>query len=71
MKRDGDGTPFLKGVAWFGVVISTVFMVLQLVPIPGLSGVHFCTESYILLLVWIVLGIIFYAKQKKFFQNEK
>ena len=71
MKRDGDGTPFLKGVAWFGVMISTVFMVLQLVPIPELSGVHFCTESYILLLVWIVLGIIFYAKQKKFFQNEK
>lgn len=71
MKRDDDGTPFLKSVAWFGVVISIVFMVLQLVPIPGLSGVHFCTESYILLLVWVALGAIFYMKQKKFFQSEK
>lgn len=49
MKRDGDGTLFLKSVAWFGVVISAVFMVLQLVPIPRLSGVNFCMESYILL----------------------
>lgn len=70
MKRDGDGTSFLKSVAWFGVVISTVFMVLQLVPIPGLSGVHFCTESYILLLVWIVIGAVFYARQKHFFHHE-
>lgn len=71
MKRDGDGTPFLKWVAWFGTVISIVFMALQLVPIPGLSGVHFCMESYILLLVWVALGMIFYMKQKKFFQSEK
>jgi len=59
MKRDEDGTLFLKGVAWFGTVISIVFMVLQLVPIPELFGVHFCTESYILLLVWIVIGAVF------------
>lgn len=71
MKCDGDGTLFLKGVAWFGVAISAVFMVLQLMPIPGLSGVHFCTESYILLLVWVALGAIFYMKQKKFFYDEK
>ena len=63
MKRDGDGTPFLKCMATVGVVISVSFMVLQLVPIPGLSGVHFCKESYLLLLVWIVLGGIFYWKQ--------
>lgn len=69
MKRDKDGTVFLKSVAWFGVVVSLLFMVLQLVPIPGLSGVHFCTESYILLLVWIVLGVVFYRKQSKSFQN--
>lgn len=70
MKRDGDGTIFLKSVAWFGVVVSALFMVLQLVPIPGLSGVHFCTESYILLLVWVALGIVFYVKQRKYFQNK-
>ena len=71
MKRDGDGTPFLKGIAWFGVAVSAVFMVLQLVPIPGLSGVHFCTESYILLIVWIALGAVFYIRKKQFFQGKK
>ena len=70
MKRDGDGTIFLKSVAWFGVVISTLFMVLQLIPIPGLSGVHFCTESYILLLVWVVIGAFFYVRQKIFFDRD-
>lgn len=65
MKRDDDGTLFLKGVAWFGVIASMAFIFLQLVPIPGLEGVHFCTESYILLIVWIVLGVVFYMKQKK------
>ena len=39
----------------------------KLIPIPGLSGVHFGTESYIMLVVWIVIGIAFYAKQKKHF----
>ena len=71
MKRDGDGTPFLKGVAWFGVIVSVLFMILQLVPIPGLSGVNFCIESYILLIVWIVLGIAFYIRQRHFFQSER
>lgn len=71
MKREGDGTPFLKGVAWFGVIISALFMILQLVPIPGLSGVNFCIESYILLIVWIVLGIAFYVRQRHFFQSER
>ena len=69
MRRDKDGTAFLKGVAIFGVVISVVFMVLQLVPIAGLSGVHFGTESYILLVVWVVLGIVFYLRQIKYFQK--
>lgn len=69
MKRDKDGTAFLKGVAIFGVVISALFMVLQLVSIPGLDGVHFGTESYILLVVWIVLGIIFYLRQIKYFKS--
>ena len=70
-KRDGDGTPFLKGVAWLGVAVSAVFMALQLVPIPRLAGVHFCTESYILLIVWIALGAVFYIRQKQFFQSKK
>lgn len=65
MRRDKDGTAFLKTVAVIGVIFSTVFMILQLIPIPGLSGVHFCRESYILLLVWIALGCIFYCTQRR------
>lgn len=60
MKRDGDGTPKLKVLATIGVGFSIAFMILQLIPIPGLSGVHFGKESYIMLLVWIVIGAVFY-----------
>lgn len=34
------------------------------------SGVHFGKESYVLLVVWIVLGIIFYLKQIKYLRPE-
>ena len=70
MRRDGDGSTFLKAVAWIGVIISVAFMVLQLVPIPGLSGVHFGKESYLLLIVWIVLGIVFYLRQIRYFKEK-
>lgn len=70
MRRDGDGSLFLKIVAWVGVIISVAFMVLQLVPIPGLSGVHFGKESYLLLIVWVVLGIIFYLRQIRYFKEK-
>ena len=70
MRRDGDGSTFLKAVAWIGVIISVAFMILQLVPIPGLSGVHFGKESYLLLIVWIVLGIIFYLRQIRYFKEK-
>ncbi len=69
IKRDGDGTPFLKTMAAIGVCFSLAFVILQLIPIPGLSGVNFGRESYILLIVWIVLGLLFYIKQRKYFQN--
>jgi len=68
LKRDHDGTAFLKTAAIIGVCFSVAFMILQLVPIPGLSGVHFGKESYIMLVVWIVLGIVFYSKQKVRFE---
>lgn len=67
MKKMGDGTKFLHVMATTGVIFSVIFMILQLVPIPGLSGVHFGKESYILLIVWSVLGFIFYMKERKFF----
>ena len=69
MKKFGDGKIGLKILAAAGAFLSIVFIVLQLIPIPGLSGVSFGTESYILLIVWIVLGALFYiyenAKKKK------
>ena len=68
LRRDGDGTPFLKTMAIIGVGFSLTFIVLQLVPIPGLSGVHFGKESYLLLVVWIVLGALFYRRQRAEFE---
>ncbi len=62
-KRDGDGTAFLKIMAWTGVIFSLTFMVLQLIPLPGLDGVHFGKESYLMLVVWSVLGLCFYLKR--------
>ena len=68
-KRDGDGTFSLKFFAVLGVVFSSIFMILQLIPIPGLEGVHFGKESYIMLIIWIAMGLAFYIKQRKFFSS--
>ena len=70
MKRDGDGSPALRILAFVGAAFSIRFMVLQLIPIPGLSGVHFGTESYIMLLIWIILGCCFYLIQRKKLTNK-
>ena len=67
MKKMGDGTKFLHVMATTGVIFSVIFMILQLVPIPGLNGVHFGKESYLLLVVWIAIGFVFYLKERKFF----
>lgn len=67
MKRDGDGSGTLRAMAVIGVIFSVTFMILQLVPIPGLSGVHFGKESYLMLVVWIALGAVFYLKQRRQF----
>ncbi len=69
IKKDGDGSLGLKILASVGVFFSMAFMVLQLVPIPGLNGVHFGTESYILLIAWILIGVVFYAVQIKKIKN--
>ena len=68
-KRDGDGSAFLRAMAITGIGFSLAFMILQLIPIPGLSGVHFGKESYIMLIVWVLLGLIFYLKQRKEFRE--
>lgn len=64
-KRDGDGSKALKVLSFVGVIFSSAFMVLQLIPIPGFSGVHFGTESYLMLLIWIAIGAVFYGVQRK------
>ena len=69
MKRDTDGTKFLKATATVGVGFSVIFIVLQLIPIPGLNGVHFGKESYILLIIWCFLGLLFYLRQRKHFDK--
>jgi len=70
-RRNGDGTPFLKTMAIAGVVFSAIFMILQLIPIPGLNGVHFGKESYIMLVIWVLLGLVFYIKQRSSFSAEE
>ena len=66
---DKDRGVFIKVLSAVGVLFSLIFMVLQLVPIPGLEGVHFGKESYLMLVVWVVIGIVFYFIQK--FKNNK
>lgn len=69
-KKDGDGTKFLKTMAFIGVAFSVIFMILQLIPIPRLNGVHFGKESYLMLIVWSAIGAAFYMKQRKFFSDK-
>ena len=71
LKKDKDGRPILAVMSALGMIFSFIFMVLQLVPIPGLNGVHFGRESYIMLIVWIVMGVVFYIMQKKHLIDEK
>lgn len=70
IRQDGDGNMFLKIIAALGVCFSVAFLVLQLIPIPGLSAVHFGKESYIMLVVWIIFGLIFYGIQWKHFHDK-
>lgn len=69
LKSDGDGSGFLKTMSVLGIAFSVVFMILQLIPIPGLPNVHFCKESYIMLVAWCVIGVVFYAIQRRSFDK--
>jgi amino acid transporter len=65
MKRTGDNIPFLRWASLLGALFSAMFIFLQIVPVPGLEGVHFCRESYVLLVVWIALGGGFYFAKRR------
>ena len=69
LRTDKDGTVFVKIMACMGIAFSVVFMILQLVPIPGLNGVCFGKESYIMLVVWVIIGLILYAIRGRKFDN--
>lgn len=66
MKKQKEKNRVLRIAATIGSIFSVTFMILQLVPIPGLSGVHFGKESYLMLVVWIILGIAFYRFEKNY-----
>ncbi len=70
-KRSGEKNIFIKIMATAGAIFSIVFIILQLIPIPGLSGVHFGKESYIMLIIWIALGVVFYLFKSKQFDKEQ
>ena len=65
MRTDRDGNTLFKTMAILGMVFSVIFMILQLVPIPGLVGVHFGKESYLMLIVWITIGAVAFSMKSK------
>lgn len=65
LKRDKDRGKWLMIMGFLGVIFSAAFIILQLVPIPGLSGVSFGWHSYVMLGVWVAIGIVFYFMQRK------
>ena len=71
MRKDKDANKFKYVCAVLGATFSIIFIVLQLIPIPGLEGVHFEWQSYVMLGVWILLGIIFFIfnERKNIKQN--
>ena len=67
MNRDGDGRFRYKCLAALGCLVSLCFIELQLVPIEGLKGVHFCWQSYLMFGIWSFIGFVFFIKQRKNF----
>ena len=65
LRRDKDRGAWLMIMGVLGVIFSTAFIVLQLIPIPGLSGVSFGWQSYVMLGVWVAIGTVFFLLQRK------
>lgn len=61
--------PFLIATGLFGFLLSVVFCILLLVPIPGL-GCSLGRESWICLIIWLVLGAVFYAARRNAAKNK-
>ncbi len=59
----------IKIFGLLGFMLSLGMAVLLLVPLPGLN-VSLGHESYMLLIVWVMLGVIFYSRSRKPSQAE-
>lgn len=62
MKKDKDGSLFMKILTLLGFAFGCLFIVIQLIPIGNL-GVNFSVPSYIIFGVWILLGAGFFIWQ--------
>src|SRR5699024_3220717 len=59
-------SPFKKSISLLGAICSTIFILLLLIPAsPAFLGI----ESRIALLVWIILGILFYLYKRKKYKD--
>lgn len=61
-KQEKETGIMISGI--IGTLLSIMFMVLLLIPIPGLNC-SLCKESYICLIIWIVMGAVFYLTSGK------
>ena len=55
-----EGKPLMRLMAILGVVLSSVCILLLVVPLPGLST-SLSKESYVILVAWTALGVNFYT----------
>ena len=67
LNRDGDGTPKLKNTCSCRRLLLHSVHDPSAHPDPRSFGVHFGKESYIMLVVWSLIGVVFYRKQKEHF----
>ncbi len=68
--KDGDGGPGIKITGVLGVIFAVLFAILLLVPIK-MFDCSLGRESWICLIVWIVLGIIFYFTSRSKHRKEQ
>ncbi len=61
-KKEGNTGIMITGI--IGAIMALMFCVLLLVPIP-MFNCSLGKESYICLIIWIVLGVVFYYRSKK------
>jgi uncharacterized membrane protein len=61
-RKEGNKGIIISGI--IGILISLIFCILLLIPIP-MFNCSLGKESYICLVVWICLGIVFYVSSRR------